>query len=95
MYAWTYVQNICAYIIHAHTHINSFPGSFSGKEPTCQCRRFKRQGFNPRVGKIPWRRKWQHTAVFLPGESPWTERILAGYGPWNGKSWTQLKQLSP
>ena len=25
------------------------------------------------VGKIPWRRAWQHTPVFLPGESPWTE----------------------
>ena len=24
-------------------------------------------------GKIPWRRKWQPTPVFLPGESPWTE----------------------
>ena len=27
----------------------------------------------PGFGKIPWRRKWQPTAVFLPGESPWTE----------------------
>ena len=26
-------------------------------------------GFNPWVGKIPWRRKWQPTSVFLPGES--------------------------
>ena len=25
------------------------------------------------VGKIPWRRAWQPTSVFLPGESPWTE----------------------
>ena len=30
-------------------------------------------GFNPRVGKIPWRRARQPTPVFLPGESPWTE----------------------
>ena len=30
-------------------------------------------GFNPWVGKIPWRRAWQPTPVFLPGESPWTE----------------------
>ena len=29
--------------------------------------------FNPWVGKIPWRRAWQPTPVFLPGESPWTE----------------------
>ena len=31
-----------------------FPGSASGKESTCQCRRCKRQGFDPWVGKIPW-----------------------------------------
>ena len=33
----------------------------------------KRHGFYPRVGKISWRRAWQSTPVFLPGESPWTE----------------------
>ena len=38
-----------------------FPGSPSGKEPTCQCRRRKRRGFDPWVGKIPWRRAWQPT----------------------------------
>ena len=32
-----------------------------------------RPGFSPWVGKIPWRREWQSTPVFLPGESPWTE----------------------
>ena len=41
----------------------------SGKESTCQCRRPKRNRFNPWVGKIPWRRKWQPTPVFLPGKS--------------------------
>ena len=30
-------------------------------------------GFEPWVGKIPWRRAWQPTPVFLPGESLWTE----------------------
>ena len=29
-----------------------------GKEPACQCRRHKRWGFDPWVGKISWRRKW-------------------------------------
>ena len=37
----------------------------SGKEPTCQCRRRKRQGFDPWVRKIPWKRAWQPTPVFL------------------------------
>ena len=34
-----------------------------------QRRRPKRRGFNPWVRKIPWRRVWQSTPVFLPGES--------------------------
>ena len=47
-----------------------FPDGASGKEPTCQCRRCHRRGFDPWVGKIPSRRAWQPTPVFLPGESP-------------------------
>ena len=50
-----------------------FPGGTSGKEPACQYRKHKRRGFDSWVGKIPWRRKWQPTPVFLPGEAPWTE----------------------
>ena len=56
------------------------PVGSSGKEPTCQCRRHKRRGFDPWVGKIPWRRAWQPTVVFLPGESH-GQRSLAGYSP--------------
>ena len=41
-----------------------FPGGASGKEPACQCRRCKRLGFDPWVGKIPWRKAWQPTPVF-------------------------------
>ena len=50
-----------------------FPGGTSGKELVCQCRRCKRSEFGPWVGKIPWRRAWQPTPAFLPGDSPWTE----------------------
>ena len=50
------------------------PWQFSSKKPTCQCRRC---GFVPWVGKIPWRRAWQPTSVFLPGESH-GQRSLAG-----------------
>ena len=39
----------------------------SGKESTCQGRRYRRYGFHPRVGKILWRRTWQPTPVFLLG----------------------------
>ena len=37
------------------------------------CLQCRRPRFDPWVGKIPWRRAWQPTPVFLPGESPWTE----------------------
>ena len=48
----------------------NFSGGARGKEPTCQCRlNVKRCWFHPWVGKIPWRRTWQPTPVFLPGES--------------------------
>ena len=46
-----------------------FTGDSSGKQPTCQCRRCKRCWFNPWVRKTPWRRAWQPTPVFLPGDS--------------------------
>ena len=39
---------------------------------------------NPWVGKIPWRRAWQPTPVFLPGESH-GQRSLVGYSPRGGK----------
>ena len=46
----------------------------SSKEPACQCRRHKRCGFDPWVGKILWRRAWSSTPGSLPGESvPRTE----------------------
>ena len=44
--------------------LNGLPRWPSGKEPACQCRR---HGFNPWVRKIPQKKKWQPTHVFLPG----------------------------
>ena len=60
--------------------IRAFPGGASGKEPACQGRRLKRHGFTSWVRKISWRRTWQPTLVFLPGES-YGQRSLAGYSP--------------
>ena len=51
-----------------------------GKESTCQCRSCRSHGFHPWVSKIPWRRKWQPTPVFLPGKFH-GERSLAGNSP--------------
>ena len=56
-------------------------GSASGKEPTYHCRRCKRREFDLWVRKIPWRRKWQPTLIFLPGESH-GQRSLVSYSPW-------------
>ena len=88
---------------HARSHSNSnnnpgsqclgFPGGASGKEPACQYRRLKRHGFSPWVRKIPWRRVWQPTPVFLPGESH-GQRSLVGYSLKLTKWWTRLKGLS-
>ena len=68
-----------------------FPGCTSDKEPTCQCRRL---GFYfGGTGRIPWRRAWQPTPAFLPGE-------FHGQGAWGAivhgvtKSQTHLKRLS-
>ena len=61
-----------------------FPGGASGKEPACQCRRCKRCRFDPWVGKIPRRRAWQPTPVFLPEESQ-GERSLAGHSTYGCK----------
>ena len=56
----------------------------SGEESTRQYRRHRRCGFNPWVGKLLWRRKWQPTPVFLPGKFH-GQRSLAGYNPQGGK----------
>jgi len=50
------------------------------KKPTCQCKRCKRQGFHPWVGKISQRKPWKPTPVFLTGKSH-GQRSLAGYSP--------------
>ena len=63
---------------------SSFPGGTSGEEPACQYRRPKRCRFDPWLKKIPWRRKWHPTPVFLPGESH-GQRSLVGYSPWGCK----------
>ena len=71
---------------HTHTHTYTHPASLclSGKESACQCRRHRRYRFDPWVRKIPWRKRWQPTPVFLPGE-PLRQRSLANYSPQSHK----------
>ena len=54
-----------------------FPTWLRGKECACQC---GRHGFSGWVGKIPWRRRWQPTPVFLPGKSH-GQRSLVSFSP--------------
>ena len=56
-----------------YMYMCSFPGGASGKEPTCRCRRCKRCGFDPWVGRIPWRRKMAPHSTTLAWRTPWTE----------------------
>ena len=51
------------------------------KNPPLSAGDIRDAGFDPWVGKIPWRRKWQPTPVFLPGKSH-GQRSLAGYSPY-------------
>ena len=67
--------------------------SHQGSPPACQCRRHKRCGFDPWVGMIPWRRAWQPTPVFLPGEFH-GQRSMAGYSPWGHKELDTTEQLT-
>ena len=48
------------------------------------CLQGERPRFDPWVGKIPWRRRWQSTPVLLPGKSH-GQRSLVGYSPWGRK----------
>ena len=72
----------------------------SGKVSACWCRRL---GFDSLVRKIPWRRKWKPTPVFLPGKSQ-GQKSLVGYSPWGHtesdmtdrltlKAWSTLSEL--
>ena len=71
------------------------PQWLSSKEPACQCRK---HGFDPWVGRIPWRRAWHPTPVFLPRESPWTEepgRLQSMVSQRAGHDWATKQQQQP
>jgi len=66
-----------------------FPGASDNKEFAC----LGRPRFDPWVQKIPWRREWQPTPVFLSGEFL-EERNLTGYSPWGHKESGTTEQLN-
>ena len=72
-----------------------FPGGSDGKESACNAG----GRFNSWIRKIPWRREWQPTPVFLPGKSH-GQRSRAGCRPWGHKEsdsteWWTLSSLYP
>ena len=66
------------------------PWWLSGKEFACQC---TRREFDPSVRKAPWRREYQPTPVFLPGEFH-GERRLVGCSPWDHRELVTTKRPS-
>ena len=66
-----------------------------GKESACQRRRHRRWGSNPWVGKMPWRRKWHPTPVFLPGDSHgfWWSLVSSGLQP-GGVWWATVCRVT-
>ena len=69
------------YVIEQLLPLSLFIFDVEHFQSQCRC---QRRRFDTWVGKIPWRRKWQPTPVFLPGESQ-GQRSLAGYSPWGHK----------
>ena len=67
----------------------NFPGGSDSKVSICKAV----NRFSPWVRKILWRRKWQPTPVFLPGEFH-GQRSLVGYSPWGRKKSNITKRLS-
>ena len=69
--------------------MSGVPRWFIGKEFTCLCGKHRRHGLDPWVRKIPRRRRWQPTPVFLLEKSH-GQRSLEGYSPWGHQSQTWL-----
>ena len=83
---WVAKSQTC---LRTHIYTLNFPGGSDGKAVCLQC---GRPGFNPWVGKISWRRKWQPSSVLLPGKSH-GRRNLVGYSPWGHKELTTTERL--
>ena len=72
------------YLVSGTSSRRASQGALVVKNQPANAGDIMRCGFDPWVGKIPWKRKWEPTPVFLPGESH-GQRNLAGYSPWGLK----------
>ena len=67
-----------------------FPGGSDGKESACKARDLSSI---PGLGRFPWRRSWQPTPVFLPGDSH-GQKSLVSYSPWGHRESHMTEHLS-
>ena len=81
----SHLCNLCRYFLF----VKGLPWWLRQLSVCLQC---GRPGFDPWVGKIPWRRKWQSTPVLLPGKSH-GQRSLVGYSPWGRKESDTTERL--
>ena len=100
-YKWNHMISVFVWfisisIIHcrstpvvANGKISFFSGS-DGQESACNAGDL---GLFPGLERIPWRREWQPTPVFLPGKSQ-GQRSLVGYCPWGPKEWDTTEWLT-
>ena len=79
----------CLFIVTVWGLSWDFPG---GSEVKASARNAGDLGSIPGSGRFPWRRKWQPTPVFLPGESH-GQRSLVGYSPWDHKQSDATERL--
>ena len=97
---WEAAIQSALHICGFHIHRFNKPQSQNGASPVAPCWRIclqyricRSHGFNPWIGKIPWRRKWQPTPIFLPGKSH-GQRSLADYSSWGHKKSDTTKRLN-
>ena len=81
---------ICVYHIYICTYIHTHIYGLNSKESAYQCRR---RGFDPWPGRVPWKRNWQPTPAFLPG-NPHGQRKLTDYRLGGHKELDTTEQLS-
>ena len=77
MHVYVQAREQMAFVIIVMCVCTWLPRRLSDKESACQCRR---HGFHPWVRKIPWKKEWLPTPVYLPGEFH-EQRSLVGYSP--------------
>ena len=77
---------LCKWLVDT---LRGFPGVSDSKESACNAD----LGFDSWVGKIPFRREWQPTPVFLPGEFH-EQRSVVGYSPWGHKESDKIEDLT-